>query len=191
MHNKRNLIAQAVLTLGLIIGLGAVYQAMADDDDHGYKSSENRGYKGEGREREEEGEEHEGAEGMRLTATNATWKAECSACHIAYPPGLLPASSWKSLMGSLDKHFDTDASLDAKQTAEILDFLEKNAAPEPRKTVSTTPNLRITETAWFKHEHDEVPAITWKKLKSPSNCLACHTKADQGNFDEHAVQLPK
>lgn len=42
MHNKRNLIAQAVLTLGLIIGLGAVYQAMADDDDRGYKSSENR-----------------------------------------------------------------------------------------------------------------------------------------------------
>ena len=71
MHNKRNLIAQAVLTLGLIIGLGAVYQAMADDDDHGYKSSENRGYKGEGREREEEGEEHEGAEGMRLTAKDA------------------------------------------------------------------------------------------------------------------------
>ena len=130
-------------------------------------------------------------EGMRLTATNATWKAECSACHIAYPPGLLPASSWKSLMGSLDKHFDTDASLDAKQTAEILDFLEKNAAPESSKTASTTPNLRITQTAWFKHEHDEVPAITWKKLKSPSNCLACHTQADQGNFDEHAVQLPK
>jgi mono/diheme cytochrome c family protein len=191
MYNKRKIIAQVVLSLGLIIGLGAVYQAMADDDEHGYKHSEHRSDKSAGREREEEGEEHEGAEGMRLSATNATWQAECSACHIAYPPALLPASAWKSLMGALDKHFDTDASLDAKQTAEILDFLEKNAAPESRKTASTTPTLRITQTAWFKHEHDEVPASTWKKLKSPSNCLACHTQADQGNFDEHAVQLPK
>jgi hypothetical protein len=191
MNNKHSIMRQALFTLGLIMGLGAVYQVMADDDERGYKHSESRGYTGEGKEREEEAEEHEGMEGKRLTASNATWKAECSACHIAYPPALLPASSWKSLMGSLDKHFDTDASLDAKQTAEILDFLEKNAAPESNKSASDKPNLRITETAWFKHEHDEVPAITWKKLKSPSNCLACHTQADQGNFDEHAVQLPK
>ncbi len=191
MYNKRKIIAQVVLSLGLIIGLGAVYQAMADDDEYGYKHSKHRSDKSANRESEEAGKEHTGAKGIRLSTTNATWQTECSACHIAYPPALLPASAWNSLMGALDKHFDTDASLDAKQTAEILDFLEKNAAPESRKTASTTPNLRITQTAWFKHEHDEVPAITWKKLKSPSNCLACHTKADQGNFDEHAVQLPK
>ena len=26
--------------------------------------------------------------------TNAKWQAECSGCHRAVPPGLLPAASW-------------------------------------------------------------------------------------------------
>lgn len=149
---------------------------------------------------DEEGEEHEGRErseqhegGMQgLRATNAAWKAECSACHMAYPPGLLPASSWNTMMGSLDKHFGTDASLDDATMKEILPFLEANAAREPKK-VSAEPTLRITETAWFKHEHDEISAITWKnpKIKSASNCAACHTQAEQGNFDEDTVRIPR
>ncbi|MGZ8268326.1 MAG: diheme cytochrome c, partial [Burkholderiales bacterium] len=38
------------------------------------------------------------------------WKAECSSCHVAYPPKLLSAQTWRRLMGGLDKHFGTDAS---------------------------------------------------------------------------------
>ena len=41
------------------------------------------------------------------------YQQECAACHLAYPPGLLPAASWQRLMGNLPKHFGTDASLDA------------------------------------------------------------------------------
>ena len=177
----------AVLTTGLLL-IGAV-QVWADEDE------ENEAYEGHEQsnylEVRRPNEQHEGKmQGLRTT--NATWKAECSACHMAYPPGLLPASSWQAMMGSLDKHFGTDASLDAVAVKEILPFLEANAAPEPRKP-SAEPTLRITETAWFKHEHDEISALTWKnpKIKSASNCAACHTQAEQGNFDEDTVRIPR
>ncbi len=130
--------------------------------------------------------------GESFAATQPKWKAECSSCHIAYPPKLLPAASWKTMMGSLDKHFGTDASLDAAATTEILAFLEKNASrrkPEP----SAKPVLRFTETRWFQSEHDEVSARLWKdpRVKSPSNCAACHTKAENGDFNEHNIRLPR
>ena len=55
------------------------------------------------------------------------YQQECAACHMAYPPGLLPAASWQRLMGSLDKHFGTDASLDAASVREISGWLKSNA----------------------------------------------------------------
>lgn len=132
------------------------------------------------------------ASGEVFTATNTKWKTECSSCHIAYPARLLPAESWRSLMGGLDKHFGTDASLDAATTAEILAFLEKNASrrtPPP----GSKPLLRITETQWFIREHDEVTGRTWKdpRVKSPANCAACHTGAENGNFSERQLRVPR
>lgn len=127
---------------------------------------------------------------MRIsTASNPSWKAECGSCHLAYPPSLLPAESWRAMMAGLDKHFGVDASVDAKTAAEIGAFLQKHAG----KSRGGKPSLRITETAWFKHEHDEVGAAVWRnpKVKTPSNCAACHRGAEQGNYDEHDIRLPK
>jgi hypothetical protein len=171
------------LTLLLLSGFGAM-QAFGDDDERGERG-----------ERSEQGEHGEGGEGMAgglLTATNAKWQTECSACHMAYPPGMLPAASWKEMMGTLDKHFGSDASLDEATVAEILPFLEQNAAPE-RAVSLDKPVLRITETAWFTRQHDEISTATWKRdsIKSASNCMACHTGADKGNFDEDSVRIPK
>ena len=33
------------------------------------------------------------ADGHRSTATDPTWKTECGSSHLAFPPGMLPASS--------------------------------------------------------------------------------------------------
>lgn len=125
-------------------------------------------------------------------ARNAAWQSECGACHVAYPPRLLPADSWRALMSGLDKHFGTDASLDPAAAGEIGAFLEKNAGSN-RHIRSGKPTLRITETRWFLHEHDEVSARTWKnpKVKSAANCAACHTQAESGNFSEHNIRIPK
>ncbi len=133
----------------------------------------------------------DGEEGRRYTAGNPQWKAECGSCHLAYPPQLLPARSWRAMMSGLDKHFGSDASLDAKTAAEITAFLQGNAGRD--RAPSAQPVLRISETRWFVREHDEVPARTWKgaQVKSPSNCAACHVNAEQGDYSEHAVRIPK
>ena len=130
-------------------------------------------------------------EGQRYSASNPVWKTECGSCHIAYPPQLLPARSWHVMLSQLDKHFGTDASLDPKVAAQISTFLETNAGRD--RSSSAQPVLRIGETRWFLREHDEVPARLWKSasVKSPSNCAACHVNAEQGDYNEHSIRLPK
>lgn len=124
---------------------------------------------------------------------NDKFKSECGSCHVAYPPALLPASSWREMMATLDKHFGSDASVDAKTAQEIGDFLTRNAAPR-RKIAAGSGTLRITETGWFRDEHDEKlsPAV-WKnpKVNSPANCGACHMRAALGDYGERSLRVPR
>jgi len=133
------------------------------------------------------------ADGERFSVRNAAYQSECAACHVAYPPQLLPIPSWRAVMGGLDKHFGSDASLDPAVNAEILRYLEANAGR--REAVSgAKPQLRITEARWFVREHsDELPTDIWKHpaVKSAANCAACHTAADKGDYSERSLRLPK
>jgi hypothetical protein len=104
----------------------------------------------------------------------ADYRSECGSCHVAYPPKLLPAQSWRQLMGGLERHFGSDASLDAKTQAEIERFLAANAGRRRGPPPGAEP--RITQTRWFLKEHGVV--------KNPSNCTACHAGAEQGDFDD-------
>jgi nitrate/TMAO reductase-like tetraheme cytochrome c subunit len=132
------------------------------------------------------------ADSHRSYATNSKWKAECGSCHLAYQPSLLPAPAWRRMMAGLDRHFGTDASIDARAAAEIGAFLETNAA-EGRKRGNDNGTLRISETPWFRRKHDEVAAATWTnpKVQTASNCAACHVGAERGDFNEHAVRIPR
>ena len=120
-----------------------------------------------------------------------SFDAECASCHMAYPPGLLGQKNWQSIMSGLDKHFGTDASLDAKTQAEISQWLIKNAATR-EKYAAFAPENRITKTAWFIRKHEEVRVDVWKRagVKSPANCSACHADAVKGDFEEDRVRIP-
>lgn len=120
-----------------------------------------------------------------------SYEAECASCHMAYPPGLLGQTNWQNIMSGLDKHFGADASLDAKTQAEITQWLVNNAASK-KKYSAFAPGNRITKTAWFIHQHDEVNADVWKRagIRSQSNCTACHVDAAKGSFNENQVRIP-
>lgn len=119
------------------------------------------------------------------------YQQECASCHVAYAPGLLPAQSWKRLLQNLPNHFGTDASLDPASVEEILGWLQQHAGTGKRGTVP--PEDRITRSAWFQREHYEISPRTWQlpKVKSASNCAACHVHATQGVFNEHDVRIPR
>ncbi|MCF8157112.1 MAG: diheme cytochrome c [Rhodoferax sp.] len=126
------------------------------------------------------------------STVNAKFVQECAGCHMAFPPGLLPAASWTKMMAGLDKHFDVDASVTPAEATEITNFLVKNAS---NRWTATTAPLRITDSVWFKTKHSsrEVAPAVWKRasIKSASNCMACHTGADKGDFNEHNIKIPK
>ena len=142
-------------------------------------------------------DDDERGRGAARTPLLPAYQSECSSCHIAYPPGLLPAASWQRLMAHLPRHFGTDASLDAA-TAKLIDaWLQAHAADAARPgrgaVVTPPPEDRITRSPWFVREHHEVTPAAWTRasVKSPSNCAACHTRADQGDFSERHVRIPR
>ena len=134
---------------------------------------------------------------------NPLYKQECGSCHMAYPPGLLPARSWEKMMTGLDEHFGENAELDSTTAAKLTRFLVDNSAdamPNYRRSRMITRGLsdesvplRITELAYFQHEHGKVPArLTTgnSAVKSLSNCNTCHQKAELGSFSEREIRIP-
>ncbi|HHC71739.1 MAG TPA: cytochrome C [Thiotrichales bacterium] len=133
---------------------------------------------------------------------NRLYREECGSCHMAYPPGLLPAQSWERIMTSLDDHFGENAELPERDRVRILNYLLDYAAGRADYRVSNRvmwdlkgqqPPLRITELPYFRREHHELsPRMVRKnpKVRSFSNCDLCHVRADKGSFDEHEVYIP-
>jgi hypothetical protein len=179
---------------GLMLTLTGVVLADRDEDEHEY-----------------EHEEHEHGYFQRWfgppqpvisPVASQLYQEECGSCHFAYQPGLLPEVSWQRIMASLDDHFGENAELGEENRVTIRDYLVSLSAGQveqglPRRISAslgdTTPPLRITETRFFRHEHDEIPRRMVQdndQVRSFSNCDACHSRAAEGSFREHEVRIP-
>ena len=134
-------------------------------------------------------------------ADNATWRAECGGCHLAYHPVLLPARSWEGLMTGQADHFGDDLALDADTVAAITAFLRANAAESEQteaawKINTTTPAreapLQITATRHWRAAHRDIPDKTFETapVNGRHDCAACHLDAEQGTFEDGAMRLP-
>jgi len=133
---------------------------------------------------------------------NQLYKEECSACHMAYQPGFLPARSWEKLMSSLDDHFGENAELDDDARKTITGYLTNNAADHSsaklaKKFLKRISNddmpLRISKLNYFIKEHDEIkPHMVTDnpKVKSFSRCETCHRQADEGSYAEKEIDIP-
>ena len=127
---------------------------------------------------------------LAQTAGSAAFAKECGACHMAFPPEMLPAASWKKIIAGLADHFGEDASLTPKTAADIEAYLTANAAESSsfgrRFMAGLRPGeapLRITEMpVWIGIHSDEIPSSVWKdpRVKSKSNCPACHHRNGGG-----------
>jgi mono/diheme cytochrome c family protein len=131
------------------------------------------------------------AEPVGLTGA-ALYRQECSACHVAFPARSLPVASWLRLMSQLPHHFGSDASLDPASTRQLSTWLQANAATGSRAQAAPADD-RITRSAWFLREHDEISSATWKRpaIGKASNCAACHRGAAEGRFSESDIQIPR
>jgi len=134
--------------------------------------------------------------------TNTLYRQECASCHMAYPPGLLPARSWEKLMASLADHFGDNAELAPEDRKAITVFLTGHAADRAREkrarkiAASLRPGdipLRISETRYIASKHRELPARLVAgnpEVRSLAQCNACHTRAERGSYSESEIDIP-
>ena len=127
-----------------------------------------------------------------LKGAPAIFTAECTSCHIGYAPALTGEASWRAIMAGLDKHFGVDASIDDRARQTITAWLLAHASKDSRYA-KPSADFRISTSAWFVRQHEEVGSKVWKRasIKSAANCGACHNGAARGDFDEDRVKIPQ
>ena len=184
-----------VLTCYFLLFIFPSCIAFADDDNH---KGEKKWYK---KIFDDDDDDDKHGNEYLTPVNNETFKQECGACHFAYQPGLLPSGSWESILNNLPSHFGEDVSLDQESKQIIGEYLRTNAAENSsakraRKIVRSlngqTP-LRITETPYIQEKHHDLDTSIFSRqsIGSFSNCIACHTKAEEGNYDDDFVKIPK
>lgn len=200
----RWIIGAAALASALALGAFGIAGAARDTGfDAGYESRD--GYSEDHDSDDDDSRDHNsGSLKSALAgggAGNTLYGEECGACHVAYPPGLLPSTSWKAIMSGLDDHFGENAELPADITARLKAYLNESASDRGDRLmnarllrgVAGDAPLRITGLPYFKREHDEIPRRMVEdnpKVASFSNCDACHRDAARGQFDEDTVSVP-
>jgi nitrate/TMAO reductase-like tetraheme cytochrome c subunit len=178
------ILVAAVMAL-LILAVGSS-DGLASDDSNKKHNDKNKPHTGE----------------IVAQIKNTAYLKECGACHFAYHPELLPKRSWEKLMSGLDNHFGDNAALEEPARTELLNYLLNNAAESSSVKVSKkiiasikaneTP-IRISDTGYFKKEHRKIKpeVLKRKSIGSLSNCVACHTTADTGDYEEERVKIPR
>ncbi|MEO0029968.1 MAG: hypothetical protein RJB45_2009 [Pseudomonadota bacterium] len=119
------------------------------------------------------------------------YKNECASCHMAYPPAMLSKPAWQRVMGKLDKHYGTDASIDVATERQIGAWLQTFGGTYKRAE-TTSPEDRLTTTQWFEKKHRVVDKAVWtrKSVNGKAQCQACHQGAEKGDFDDDRVRIP-
>ena len=133
---------------------------------------------------------------------NQLYIKECGSCHFPYQAGLLPANAWNKMMVNLDKHFETDATIDTEDLQTLTKYLNDNSAEKNMQykrsnrivsslakneipdSISTTPYMIK------KHKDIKKELITQNEVKGLFNCIACHKTADKGIYGERDINIP-
>lgn len=183
---KKMLIGSLIMGAGLGLGwlVTGAGELRAEEDEE----------RGQGYERER-GEEDEGWRAPAAGPGGDLYTSECGSCHVPYPPSLLGAKQWAVIMTRLNDHYGESATM-TPETARILAaYLQANAGREGGSGAGATDGElpRITTSAWFRDEHDEIGSEVWKResIGSAANCGACHRGAEQGIYDEDGVRIPR
>lgn len=183
---------------------------LADDDDHKEKSwfhkildwddddDDNDQHRKRNRKRHRDND-HDGS--YLKPANNPTYEAECGECHFLYQPELLPSASWMKILDQLDDHFGEEIEIDPDSKKIISDYLTSNGAENSSakravkimRSLGNHVPMRITDTPYIREKHHELNPEVLKResIGSLSNCIACHTTAEKGIYEDDNVKIPQ
>jgi len=143
------------------------------------------------------------SKGGFFAATDPVYVKECGSCHFAYSPGLLPVRSWELHMNRLEKHFGEVVTLQPATHDVIKRYLLDNAADRSpfegseyfmlKVKADATP-YRFMDVPLYREMHRiilEVISVKTKvKVRTLTNCNACHQFAVEGSFANSELVIP-
>lgn len=117
---------------------------------------------------------------------------QCSECHNLYSPSLLSHASWSVVLDNQKDHFNENLSkkvpdFDAIKAYILSQSAEHHSNEISRNILKSTEGkniYRITRTNYWKETHKYIPREAYKhpKIKSKSNCSACHENFGISNY---------
>ena len=136
-----------------------------------------------------------------VSALPADYKERCGSCHMAYPACLLPEASWRKLLDNSDDHFGTNLALDDTEKPRLSNYLLPNAADRSggkigrkimRRLDDPAPD-RISDLPYIRHKHRKIDPAAFNRpgVGGLQNCVACHTDAERGDFDDDQARIPR
>ena len=138
-----------------------------------------------------------------LAVKDPLYVKECGSCHFAYSPGLLPVRSWELHMNRLESHFGENVNLDAATREKLREYLTANAADRSQYEGSRTfmerieknqTPYRLRDVRLYREMHFIVTRVMGTdprvKVKTLSDCSACHQLAAEGSFGNSELVVP-
>jgi len=135
--------------------------------------------------------------------TNQDLKDGCENCHFVYQAEFLPKKSWIQLFSKaeLENHFGKKVAISNGLREKFLTYYLENASDSKdtkyRRKINNSLSqnkiyLQVSKVPYIKSKHEDLDKkmfIENEKVKSYSNCKACH-KVDKGEFEEDNVEVP-
>ena len=139
--------------------------------------------------------------GQGTVPPNTAYEQACGACHMAYPPMLLPAASWRSLVPDSGEHFGDRLPLSAAELQSLRTWLTTHAADNSsskraRKIMESLGGQnpqRVSEVPYIQRKHRKVDPTVFARpaVGGLANCAACHPGARSGDFRDDDVRIPQ
>lgn len=132
---------------------------------------------------------------------NELYAKECASCHFGYQPGLLPSTSWRHIMTTLNQHYGTDASIDEGDRAKIENYLVQYSSETSnyKRSAKITRSLQngmlytsLTQIPYLQRKHRKIDRrlVEQKEVRSLARCAACHKEAEKGEYNKRTVNIP-
>ena len=113
----------------------------------------------------------------------------------------MSSAYWKMILDGLDDHFGESSDLEQQTKSLILGYLNPNAAEhytanraaEIMKSLRGLVPRKITETLYLMEKDHELSLSVFEReaVGSLSNCIACHTRAEKGIYDDDKTSIPR
>ena len=185
-----------LFTVSFFLIFSCIFEALSDDDHYNKRYR----YRGGRQKVDDDRNGHDNNDHLK-PVTNQTYKETCGQCHFVYQPELLPSASWLKILSQLNDHFGEEIETDPVTIKNISDYLTTNGAENSSaersvkimRCLEGQVPIRITDIPYIRKKHHELdPAIFKRKsIGSLSNCIACHTTAEKGIYEDDDVRIPE